>query len=96
MGECRSVDRTVRMELLYCTVRMEFQAVEVPYIDQSEVDTLDATSFESSVTVRFAYNIFLMRNSGKRGGGAADPSDPQKHLSHTTHAVKKLPETTDL
>ena len=29
---------------------MEF--VEVPYIDQSEVETLDATSFGSTVTVR--------------------------------------------
>ena len=36
---------------------MEF--VEVPYIDQSEVDTLDATSFGATVTVRiFAYNTF--------------------------------------
>ena len=61
MGECR----------LGCTVRMEF--VEVPYIDQSEVDTLDATSFETTVTVRILLIIqFLMRNQGKRGGGAVD------------------------
>ena len=50
---------------------MEF--VEVPYIDQSEVDTLDATSFKATVTVRILLIIhFLMRNHGKRGGGPAD------------------------
>ncbi len=58
---------------------MEF--VEVPYIDQSEVDTLDTTSFGATVTVRILLIIhFLMRNYGKRGGGAADHGDWQPQV----------------
>ena len=34
--------------------------VEVPYIDQSEVDTLGTTSFEATVTVRFSLIIFFI------------------------------------
>jgi hypothetical protein len=55
---------------------MEF--VYVPYIDQSEVDTLDVTSLGATATVRiFLIMHFLMRNHGKRGGGAADHGDSQ-------------------
>ncbi len=59
---------------------MEF--VEVPYIDQSEVDILDATNFGATVTVRILLIIhFLMRNHGKRGGGAADHGDSQTQFA---------------
>ena len=62
---------------------MEF--VEVPYIDQSEVDTLDATSLGATVTVRILLILhFLVRNHGKRGGGAADHGDSQPQFLSTT------------